>query len=876
MRPLGASHIFPFRGPRWGAPCSRGPFKGLVAAFLLLPPLLLLPLLSSLPFAAAFILSPGWSGGAFHAGGPPSAAVKRCCLAGPLGRPPWRAPLLHGTERQLRDTPGGPPCSQRLYANAAEGLSVMPAPNGAPPVLSDAPRLIPLFPELQTAPESTASAELTTTKFSDIAEIHPEIVKTLERRGIVCMTAIQLKTFGPVYSGRDVIGRSETGSGKTLAFVLPLLEKIAKRRARAVHTLQRVQPQLLVLAPTRELARQVHSEVEAVGAPLGLTAVCLFGGVALQQQIRVARETSQGRRRQQQQQPGIDVIVATPGRLIDFLGLADSRGPGGRGPVQELIDLTDVRHVVLDEADEMLKLGFAEAVELILANALSPSRPFARRPAEGGPLLPAAAPAAAAGRQKGTGPQAAAAEADGQADETDADEADSRQQQVLLFSATQPSWVRNVAGKYLRDPILIDAVSTRTHRPHVAIEIPSSLSPSSLASVIQDCVLSLSGRDRQSIVFVATKAEADQLAHAGALKGGLLSSAVLHGGIQQESREKIMEGFRQGRYKALICTDVAARGIDVANVDLVVHCGVAFDSDVFIHRSGRTGRAGRRGTSLLLHTAEERREVDRLTRRCGIQFESRDLPSVDEVLAAASASVSRQLDELPPTLTSFFMEAATDLLRRAKAHNITEQDLLARALAVGTGLKELPSRSLLSLRPGLKTLELRREGEGWKSEEEAEACEQTRKKPCSSSNQRLMHASNDHVCMRCRLDAQMPQTLEGAPKPWRVGPLRQHAEDPTRVYFDVSEGAAEAVISTLLERRERLQQAGKDVSVCLPSKRPPLTPLRGEGKPFWWGPRDGSGQGGPPCWRDGARVAPGRRRPPNGELLTAPECAAVH
>ncbi|KAL8275496.1 hypothetical protein Esti_000447 [Eimeria stiedai] len=734
MGPLGASRVFGSGAPR---PVLSGLGWGPPAAAQLLLPLLLLHVLGLLSSSYASLEH---SGAAAVQNGPPLSTHRSFHSKGaPRTGPPeplafqFPGPLVrqqevYGFQRKRGERPHG----SVLLANLKGGpLGPSSEALHETPVSFEHQRLRPLFPELQAEPESAASSELTTTRFCDISEIQPVTAQSLEKRGIIHLTNIQLKAFEPVYSGRDVIGRSETGSGKTIAFVLPLLERIARRRAQAVHTPERVQPQLLVLAPTRELARQVQSEVEAVGSPLGLSSVCLYGGVAVQQQLRAVREASERRGRRS----GIDVVVSTPGRLIDFMGL---QAYGGEAP-QNLIHLRDVRHVVLDEADEMLKLGFAEAVETILFSVLSRTRRLKQH--QGAPNGDPP-PFPSSNRLGGGGPSEAQAP-----------------QQVLLFSATQPPWVEGVGRKYLVNPLVVDAINTRTHRQasgfrHVAMELPSALPPPLLASVIRDCVLTFSERDKQSIVFVSTKAMADQLAHAGAASGLMLSSAVLHGGIEQETREKVMQGFRQGRYKALICTDVAARGIDVANVDLVVHCGIAFDSDVFVHRSGRTGRAGRRGLSLLLYTPQEKRELQRLQNTCGIRFESRDLPSVDEVLGAASEGLSRCLDEVAPALMPFFSAAAAQVLERAEAVGVTPRDVVARALAVAAGFKELPSRSLLSLQPGLRTLELVKEKGSWSSAEEGDSW----------------------------LAKQVLHSYE-VPHAWRVGAPRQHADDPTLYFY---------------------------------------------------------------------------------------------
>ncbi|XP_026193498.1 DEAD-box ATP-dependent RNA helicase 53 [Cyclospora cayetanensis] len=623
--------------------------------------------------------------------------------------------------------------------------------------------LTPLFPELQVAPEASCKRQTPQTNPAELIskiprkvasyhsltntlqlvgcgpvlvveardsrvwdcvwcwlQLNPLFAEALAKRGIEYMTDIQLRSFDPILSGQDCIARSETGSGKTLAFVLPLLESILARRKAASQNAflqsggsqeqplslgsrgaQVAQPQLLVLAPTRELARQVHNEVGALGAPLGISSVCVYGGVPIQQQLREIRALLNPRRQHQQGRPNhehlvpsegaLDVVVATPGRLMDLAGLGESSGREEH--FQSILSLQSIRHVVLDEADEMLKLGFAEAVDTILTAALA-----IRVSGEGDTPDVSQASASKAGASQLP-----------------------RQQQLLLFSATRPPWVQKVATKYLRAPLNIDVMHQRTLRTsstvaHMRMELPFGLSSSSLSSILKDCVLCLSGRDRQSVVFVPTKAEADALGHAEGM--GLLSAAVLHGGIEQETREKVMQGFRSGRYRALICTDVAARGIDVANVDLVIQYGVVPDSDQYIHRSGRTGRAGRRGVSLLLHTPNERREAERLEKSCGIRFDRRELPSVEEVLEATSGCVSRELDSVSPSLMPFFLSAAADVLKRAEREGVNLQQVVARALAVAAGVKELPSRSLLTLRAGEKTLELKRLTD-WASAREA-------------------------------------------------------------------------------------------------------------------------------------------------------------
>ncbi|CDI77700.1 DEAD/DEAH box helicase, putative [Eimeria acervulina] len=643
-----------------------------------------------------FVGAPRVTGGP-RAPGAPSRATKRGSeesanilqkglgglLGGPLGGPP-----------------GGP---QGGAPGAPEAEGLLLQREGGEGLVK------PLFPELQTAPQSTAHSEISGTKFKDIPEILPEIAAALEKRGITHMTNIQATSFKPIFEGVDLLGRSETGSGKTFAFLVPLLSRLLQQQqpaaaaaAAGVHAAQAVaRPRLLVLAPTRELARQVHSELEALGGPLGFSSLCIYGGVPLQQQLRQIRLLCRPQQQQQQQQQGcrkgLDAVVATPGRLIDLMGL----GPSASRPGPAALDLSGVMHVVLDEADEMLRFGFAEAVDLILSSVLS-SRVLN---AEGAP------PAAYTPQS----PPSSGFEHTPQNNTL-------MQQQLLLFSATQPNWVQKVAEKFLKNPQTVDAMLNRTVRTassvrHLRMEVPSDCWGSSLSALLQGIVLCFCAANKQAIVFVATKTQADALAHESAAVN--FSAAVLHGGVEQQTREAIMHAFKKGRYKTLICTDVAARGVDLGNVDLVVHCGVAHDSDVFVHRSGRTGRAGREGLSLLLHSPEERREVRALEANCGIRFEYKELPSVNEVLEATSASTKRQLDDVHRSVLPVFLSAAEDLLQRAEREGVQQQEVLARALAVAAGLKELPSRSLLTWRRGDTTLHLKKRNE-WQSAQEAE------------------------------------------------------------------------------------------------------------------------------------------------------------
>ncbi|XP_068637303.1 DEAD-box ATP-dependent RNA helicase 53-like [Aristolochia californica] len=368
----------------------------------------------------------------------------------------------------------------------------------------------------------------------DIAKlgISEEIVSALSRRGITELFPIQRAVLEPAMEGRDMIGRAITGSGKTLAFGIPILDKIMRHRK---PQRQKRIPSALVLAPTRELARQVEKEFKE-SAP-NLSSVCLYGGIPISNQCRMLGY-------------GIDIAVGTPGRIIDLV----ERGA---------LDLSEVKFAVLDEADQMLAVGFQEDVECILN------------------YLPA-------------------------------------KKQCLLFSATMPSWVNDLSRKYLRNPLIIDLVGDSDQKLADGISL---YSVSSTASGKQNSLLSLIskfGQGGKSIVFTRTKKDAEALSLA---VGTILRSRALHGNMQQFKRDKTLSDFRSGRFNVLIATDVAARGLDIPNVDLVVHFEMPNTSEIFVHRSGRTGRAGKKGTAVLMFTEAQRRGVRTIERDLGCKFE---------------------------------------------------------------------------------------------------------------------------------------------------------------------------------------------------------------------------------------------------------------
>ncbi|KVH96570.1 DEAD-box ATP-dependent RNA helicase 53, mitochondrial-like [Cynara cardunculus var. scolymus] len=367
--------------------------------------------------------------------------------------------------------------------------------------------------------------------------ISQEIVTALAKKGITKLFPIQKAVLEPAMQGRDMIGRARTGTGKTLAFGIPIMDKIIQYNEKNGRGRN---PLAIVLAPTRELARQVEKEFYE-SAP-NLDTLCVYGGSPIQRQMSTLDR-------------GVDVIVGTPGRVIDLL----KRGA---------LNLSEVKFAVLDEADQMLNVGFADDVETILE------------------YLP-------------------------------------RERQTMMFSATMPSWIVKLTTKYLKKPLTIDLVGDSDQK------LPDGITLFSISSEMRDRpsiigpLISEHANGGKCIVFTQTKRDADRLAY------GLQNSfrcEALHGDISQNQRERTLSGFRDGRFNVLVATDVAARGLDVPNVDLVIHYELPNSSEIFVHRSGRTGRAGKKGRAILMHSSQQWRDVKGYEREVGCKFS--ELPPI--------------------------------------------------------------------------------------------------------------------------------------------------------------------------------------------------------------------------------------------------------
>ncbi|CAL9164253.1 unnamed protein product [Musa hybrid cultivar] len=443
--------------------------------------------------------------------------------------------------------------------------------------------------------------------------------ETLNSKGIKALFPIQAMTFDLVLDGFDLVGRARTGQGKTLAFVLPILESLTN----GVHKASRKTgygrcPSVLVLLPTRELANQVvHSDFEVYGGAVGLSSCCLYGGSPYR-----AQEISLKR--------GVDIVVGTPGRIKDHI----ERGT---------LDLKTLKFRVLDEADEMLNMGFVDDVELILGKV-----------------------------------------------------EDVTKVQTLLFSATLPDWVKKISTRFLKqDKKTADLVGNEKLKASASVRhLVLPCTRSARPQVIPDVIRCYS-RGGRTIVFTETKESASELA-------GLLPGArALHGDVMQAQREVILSGFRSGRFLVLVATNVAARGLDINDVQLIIQCEPPRDVEAYIHRSGRTGRAGNTGVAILLYEPKHSFSISRIERESGVKFEHISAPQPTDIAESAGSEAVDAISNVSDSVIPVFRSQAEHLL---SSSGLSAVDILAKALAKAAGFTDIKKRSLLSSMENYVTL----------------------------------------------------------------------------------------------------------------------------------------------------------------------------
>jgi superfamily II DNA/RNA helicase len=375
------------------------------------------------------------------------------------------------------------------------------------------------------------------------------VVGALAAGGFAEPFPIQAATLPDTLAGRDLLGRGQTGSGKTLAFGLALLSRLAGTRTGRARARQ---PRGLVLVPTRELAQQVDDALAPFARALGLTTAVIVGGLSFNRQ---AGELSRG----------VDLVIATPGRLTDHTN-------------QRTCDLSQISVTVLDEADRMSDMGFLPQVRAILN------------------LTPA----------------------DGQR---------------LLFSATLDGEVGALVRQYLTDPVtrsVASATAQVSTMDHHVLLVDRAAKPRILTEV--------AARDGRTILFARTKHGVDRLVKVLRREG--VAAGALHGGKAQNARNRAIAEFKEGRTPVLVATDVAARGIHIDDVSLVVHVDPPADPKDYLHRAGRTARAGDSGTVVTLVTPEERRDVERMMRLAGVRAPQTEVAAGDGELARITGARS--------------------------------------------------------------------------------------------------------------------------------------------------------------------------------------------------------------------------------------------
>jgi ATP-dependent RNA helicase DeaD len=457
-----------------------------------------------------------------------------------------------------------------------------------------------------------------------ILGLHHALVSAANALGYEEPTAIQREAIPPLLQGRDALGQAATGTGKTAAFALPMLHRIGeveeKEGARPVRG--------LILVPTRELAMQVAEAVHKYGRSLGTRVLPIYGGQSMQQQLRALRR-------------GVDIVVATPGRALDHI----QRGT---------LDLKAVEFLVLDEADEMLDLGFTEELEAIVA----------------------AVPA---------------------------------KRQTALFSATVAPRIRTIAKRYLSDPVHVTiATQTATSGKTFAIREVAYVVQRAHKAAALGRVIDMEA-PTSAIIFCRTRTEVDELTQT--LGGHGYQAEAIHGGLSQEQRDRVLRRFREGTSEILVATDVAARGLDIEHLSHVVNYDVPSSPDAYVHRIGRTGRAGRKGVAITLVEAREHRLLRNIEQHTKRKIRVEQVPTVLDLrtrrleltrTALADALASGDLERYRVVVESLAVEhdvldiaaAAVKLADRRDGEAEDVEIPVAPALPTGKAQRSAPRERL--------------------------------------------------------------------------------------------------------------------------------------------------------------------------------------
>ena len=383
-------------------------------------------------------------------------------------------------------------------------------------------------------------------------DLQAPILRAVQEMGFEEMTPIQAEAIPVVMTGRDIIGQAQTGTGKTAAFGIPMLQMI-NPKSRAL--------QALILCPTRELAIQVAEEIRKLAKFLhGIKVLPIYGGQDISKQIRSLKG-------------GVQIVIGTPGRVMDHMR-------------RHTLKMDQVKMIILDEADEMLNMGFREDIESILQD------------------LP-------------------------------------EERQTLLFSATMPKPIMDIVGTYQKDAALVKVVKKELTVPKIE-QYYYEVRPNTKLEVL--CRLLDMYDPKLSLVFCNTKKQVDELVSALQLRGYF--AEALHGDLKQVQRDRVMETFRSGKTDILVATDVAARGIDVDDVEAVFNYDIPQDDEYYVHRIGRTGRAGRCGRAFSFVVGREIYKLKDIMRFCKTKVQLQPIPSLNDVSAIKAEKIMDRVIEV--------------------------------------------------------------------------------------------------------------------------------------------------------------------------------------------------------------------------------------
>ena len=427
-----------------------------------------------------------------------------------------------------------------------------------------------------------------TIRFEDL-ELDAKIMRAITDMGFEAASPIQGQAIPLELQGLDIIGQAQTGTGKTAAFGIPLLQKIDPKNKK---------PQAIILCPTRELAIQVSEEIRRLAKYMhGVKVLPIYGGQEIGRQIRSLKD-------------GVQVIIGTPGRVMDHMR-------------RKTVKMDQIHTVVLDEADEMLNMGFLEDMETILS------------------ALP-------------------------------------EERQTLMFSATMPQAIQRIAANFQKDPQIVRVVKKELTVPKVT-QYYYEVKPKNKLEVM--CRLLDLYDPKLSVVFCNTKKQVDELVHG--LQGRGYFAEGLHGDLKQEQRDRVMRAFRTGRTDILVATDVAARGIDVDDVEAVFNYDVPQDDEYYVHRIGRTGRAGREGKAFNLVVGKEVYKLREIQRYCKTRIIPQAIPSLDDV---TSIKADKILDQVGEVLQDSDLSKVIDIVeKRVLEEDYTTLDLAAVLLKMMMG-----------------------------------------------------------------------------------------------------------------------------------------------------------------------------------------------